>query len=203
MTSGFSLPYRQQSCDVIPFCDNHVTLLDWVRNIGSTKESFTLLFDDEIFDLPVQEANIYIYIYIYWQKKVHKKGPLISKFKVPTLLGNLTFRDACPDYLNVFLWFAWTQRSGNWYRFWWRGRSFHFQLHPFKKLSKVSFGISVFYPVNKLKGELLIWYFNFSMAISQNICYRHPVWPLIKHCIFCVTITLSRNTILTSHTSID
>ena len=150
-----------------------------------------------------KQIYIYIYIYIYWQKKVHKKGPLISKFKVPTLLGNLTFRDACPDYLNVFLWFAWTQRSGNWYRFWWRGRSFHFQLHPFKKLSKVPFGISVFYPVNKLKGELLIWYFNFSMAISQNICYRHPVWPLIKHCIFCVTITLSRNTILTSHTSID
>ena len=151
----------------------------------------------------LSRKQIYIYIYIYWQKKVHKTGPLISKFKVPTLLGNLTFRDACPDYLNVFLWFAWTQRSGNWYRFWWRGRSFHFQLHPFKKLSKVSFGISVFYPVNKLKGELLIWYFNFSMAISQNICYRHPVWPLIKHCIFCVTITLSRNTILTSHTSID
>ena len=151
----------------------------------------------------LSRKQIYIYIYIYWQKKVHKKGPLISKFKVPTLLGNLIFRDACPDYLNVFLWFAWTQRSGNWYRFWWRGRSFHFQLHPFKKLSKVSFGISVFYPVNKLKGELLIWYFNFSMAISQNICYRHPVWPLIKHCIFCVTITLSRNTILTSHTSID
>lgn len=45
---------------MIPFGENHVTLLDQVRNIGSTKDFLTLLFDNEIFELLVQEIKIYI-----------------------------------------------------------------------------------------------------------------------------------------------
>ena len=60
LTSDIPFQCRQQGSDAIPFGKNPVTYLGRVRNIESGKDSFSLLFDEEMFDLLLQETKICI-----------------------------------------------------------------------------------------------------------------------------------------------
>ena len=59
-TSDYPLQGRQRACDVLSFEEKPLTLLGKARDIETIKDSFELLFSDDMFELLVRETNLLI-----------------------------------------------------------------------------------------------------------------------------------------------